>query len=209
MHFSHIHLTVCVAFDQSDSTPYTQISMHIYYELLSFLCARQLLNMCVERHATITIILLGSCLYPPHHRPTSHMNVAHVPPFYNSKYDLSKWFQCSRSLARLLRYYYLLRLLHTAHSLYSLRQPLTTVTTVLLRPLFSQRYFLYAFYICHAPYNVHSAHLIVIATVSAPAYRNSAFSFFTHFADCVYTHALHSHPASPTSCKFVQHRKQT
>lgn len=142
-------------------------------------------------------------------RPTSHMNVAHVPPFYNSKYDLSKWFQCSRSLARLLRYYYLLRLLHTAHSLYSLRQPLTTVTTVLLRPLFSQRYFLYAFYICHAPYNVHSAHLIVIATVSAPAYRNSAFSFFTHFADCVYTHALHSHPASPTSCKFVQHRKQT
>lgn len=48
-------------------------------------------------------------------RPTSHMNVAHVPPFYNSKYDLSKWFQCSRSLARLLRYYYLLRFLHTAH----------------------------------------------------------------------------------------------
>lgn len=37
----------------------------------------------------------------------SHMNVAHVPPFYNSKYDLSKWFQYSRSLARLLRYYYI------------------------------------------------------------------------------------------------------
>lgn len=44
--------------------------------------------------------------------------------------------------------------------------PLLTVTTVLLRPLFSQRYFLYAFYICHTLYYMHSAHLIVIATVS-------------------------------------------
>lgn len=43
---------------------------------------------------------------------------------------------------------------------------LLTFTTVLLRPLFSQRYFLYAFYICHTLCNMHSAHLIVIATVS-------------------------------------------
>lgn len=32
------------------------------------------------------------------------MHVEHVPPFYNSKYDLSKWFQCSRSQARMFRY---------------------------------------------------------------------------------------------------------
>lgn len=193
-----------------------------YMNCYHFFCAPAAIRPII-----IVIVLLITI--PPPALIICH--VEHVPPFYNSKYDLSKWFQCvhahklvcfvtillSHSLFRSFAtfsdylstttttttqrlpqlFFFCLFLLSDfgsvsqftdsyssvpapllfSVSLYlSPSLPLLTVTTVLLRPLFSQRYFLYAFYICHTLYYMHSAHLIVIATVSA--------LLLTHFANC-------------------------